>query len=149
MTSLTPSLWLPSLSKPLDGVVGVVSIAIVIIDLVIATITYVAACRRRRRPIVLSSRSSFRRRHLAAISFFISFSLKGGALKLCQDMDLTLLGRLPLDPRIGQSCDEGRSFLDVSSPATEAFVAITNKILEILRAEDVDGDEMDLGEDGR
>ncbi|KAJ8387086.1 hypothetical protein AAFF_G00160260 [Aldrovandia affinis] len=34
----------------------------------------------------------------------------GGAEKMCADLDLPLLGRIPLDPRIGRSCDEGRSF---------------------------------------
>lgn len=57
----------------------------------------------------------------------------GGARKLCEDMELTLLGQLPLDPRIGQSCDEGRSFLDSSSPATAAFIAIADKINARLR----------------
>lgn len=72
----------------------------------------------------------------------------GGAAKLCEDMDLTLLGRLPLDPRIGQSCDEGRSFLDIASPATDAFVAIANKIVAALRT-DSNGESMDLDDNGR
>ena len=57
-------------------------------------------------------------------------------------MGLTLLGQLPLDPRIGQSCDEGRSFLDSSSPATAAFVAIVDKIRAKL-VENETEDEMD------
>jgi len=72
----------------------------------------------------------------------------GGAAKLCEDMDLTLLGRLPLDPRIGQSCDEGRSFLDIASPATDAFVAIADKIVAALRT-DSNGEGMDLDDNGR
>jgi len=72
----------------------------------------------------------------------------GGAAKLCQDMDLALLGRLPLDPRIGQSCDEGRSFLDVASPATEAFVSITDKIVASLRINSRE-DAMDSDDNGR
>ena len=67
---------------------------------------------------------------------------------MCVDMDLRLLGRLPLDPRIGQSCDEGRSFLDLASPATDAFVSIADKILASLHS-DVNGDEMDFDDDGR
>ena len=66
-------------------------------------------------------------------------------------MNLTLLGRLPLDPRIGQSCVEGRSFLDTASPATNAFVAITDKIVASLKGShgemEVD-DDNDAGESG-
>ena len=65
-------------------------------------------------------------------------------------MDLTLLGRLPLDPRIGQSCDEGRSFLDIASPATEAFIAIADKINAALNVNsDGNGDGMDMDDNGR
>ena len=60
---------------------------------------------------------------------------------MCEDMDLTLLGQLPLDPRIGQSCDEGRSFLDSASPATTAFVAVAEQIRAKL--ENQTEDEMD------
>lgn len=66
----------------------------------------------------------------------------GGATKLCSDMNLTLLGQLPLDPRIGQSCDEGRSFLDTSSPATAAFVAIVDNIMAKLK-DDENEESMD------
>jgi len=72
----------------------------------------------------------------------------GGAAKLCEDMNLTLLGHLPLDPRIGQSCDEGRSFLDVASPATEAFVAIADKIVAALKTDSND-EGMELDDNGR
>ncbi|KAG7459471.1 hypothetical protein MATL_G00210990 [Megalops atlanticus] len=46
----------------------------------------------------------------------------GGAEKMCADLSLPLLGRVPLDPRIGRSCDEGKSFLSEvpESPAVAA-----------------------------
>uniref|UniRef100_A0A672RZT9 NUBP iron-sulfur cluster assembly factor 1, cytosolic n=1 Tax=Sinocyclocheilus grahami TaxID=75366 RepID=A0A672RZT9_SINGR len=47
----------------------------------------------------------------------------GGAQRMCEELNLPLLGRVPLDPRIGRSCDEGRSFLTEvrDSPAAVAY----------------------------
>uniref|UniRef100_A0A3P9JT23 NUBP iron-sulfur cluster assembly factor 1, cytosolic n=1 Tax=Oryzias latipes TaxID=8090 RepID=A0A3P9JT23_ORYLA len=54
----------------------------------------------------------------------------GGAEKMCADLNLTLLGKLPLDPRIAQSCDEGRPFLREvpDSPAAEVYHTIVQSI---------------------
>lgn len=54
----------------------------------------------------------------------------GGAKKMCEDMDVNFLGSLPLDPRIGKCCDDGKSFLRElpDSPATQAFRSIIKKI---------------------
>uniref|UniRef100_A0A3Q3B4M0 NUBP iron-sulfur cluster assembly factor 1, cytosolic n=1 Tax=Kryptolebias marmoratus TaxID=37003 RepID=A0A3Q3B4M0_KRYMA len=54
----------------------------------------------------------------------------GGAEKMCADLGLPLLGRVPLDPRIARSCDEGRSFLcEVpDSPAAKAYQTIVQSI---------------------
>ncbi|XP_015427624.1 PREDICTED: cytosolic Fe-S cluster assembly factor NUBP1 isoform X3 [Myotis davidii] len=50
----------------------------------------------------------------------------GGAEAMCQDLKIPLLGKVPLDPHIGKSCDEGRSFLvdTPDSPATVAYRSI-------------------------
>lgn len=55
----------------------------------------------------------------------------GGAQKMCEDLGLTFLGKLPLDPRIGKCCDEGKSFLaeHPDSVATKAYQHITEQIL--------------------
>ncbi|KAM6957837.1 cytosolic Fe-S cluster assembly factor nubp1 [Aplochiton taeniatus] len=47
----------------------------------------------------------------------------GGAERMCEELALPLLGRVPLDPRIGRSCDEGKSFLTQTpdSPAAKAY----------------------------
>ncbi|PWA33287.1 hypothetical protein CCH79_00013626, partial [Gambusia affinis] len=47
----------------------------------------------------------------------------GGAEKMCADLNLPLLGKVPLDPRIGRSCDEGKSFLQEvpDSPAADVY----------------------------
>ncbi|KAI1883970.1 hypothetical protein AGOR_G00221570 [Albula goreensis] len=54
----------------------------------------------------------------------------GGAQKMCADLNLPLLGSIPLDPRIGRSCDEGRSFLQhvPDSPAASAYEQIIQSI---------------------
>lgn len=45
---------------------------------------------------------------------------------MCADLNLPLLGKVPLDPRIARSCDEGKSFLDQvpDSPAAAAYRSI-------------------------
>ncbi|XP_073398942.1 cytosolic Fe-S cluster assembly factor NUBP1 isoform X3 [Dendrobates tinctorius] len=54
----------------------------------------------------------------------------GGAEKMCSDLHIPLLGRVPLDPNIGKSCDTGKSFLAVipDSPATLSYRTIIQKI---------------------
>ncbi|XP_078140833.1 cytosolic Fe-S cluster assembly factor nubp1 [Centroberyx gerrardi] len=54
----------------------------------------------------------------------------GGAERMCMDLDLPLLGKIPLDPRIGRSCDEGRSFFNEvpDSPATKVYHSIVQSV---------------------
>ncbi|KAK2495355.1 hypothetical protein MC885_006061 [Smutsia gigantea] len=56
----------------------------------------------------------------------------GGAEVMCQDLKLPLLGKVPLDPRIGKSCDKGQSFLidAPDSPAALAYRSIIQRIQE-------------------
>lgn len=56
----------------------------------------------------------------------------GGAEKMCQDLKVPLLGKVPLDPRIGKSCDNGTSFLSEVpvSPSTTAYRNIIQRIQE-------------------
>uniref|UniRef100_A0A8C1JW92 NUBP iron-sulfur cluster assembly factor 1, cytosolic n=1 Tax=Cyprinus carpio TaxID=7962 RepID=A0A8C1JW92_CYPCA len=49
----------------------------------------------------------------------------GGAQRMCEELNLPLLGSVPLDPRIGRSCDEGKSFL-TEVPDSPAAVAYQN-----------------------
>ncbi|XP_014669100.1 PREDICTED: cytosolic Fe-S cluster assembly factor nubp1-like [Priapulus caudatus] len=60
----------------------------------------------------------------------------GGAAKMCADMGVPFLGALPLDPRIGRCCDEGKSFLTEApdSPATAAYMQIVDKILSYCKS---------------
>ncbi|KAI8914802.1 P-loop containing nucleoside triphosphate hydrolase protein [Powellomyces hirtus] len=54
----------------------------------------------------------------------------GGARKMAEDMKIPFLGSIPLDPRIGKSCDLGESFLDIytDSPAHKAYMDVIDKI---------------------
>ncbi|XP_032896313.1 cytosolic Fe-S cluster assembly factor NUBP1 isoform X2 [Amblyraja radiata] len=56
----------------------------------------------------------------------------GGAMKMCKDLNIPFLGKVPLDPRIGKSCDEGKSFLSEipDSSASVAYKDIVKRIQE-------------------
>ncbi|NXM87020.1 NUP1A factor, partial [Oenanthe oenanthe] len=56
----------------------------------------------------------------------------GGAEKMCQNLSVSLLGKVPLDPQIGKSCDRGQSFLAEApeSPATLSYRKIIQRIQE-------------------
>jgi len=58
----------------------------------------------------------------------------GGAEHLGKDLGIDVLGRIPIDPRIGMTCDKGRSFLDEypDSPAASAYIDIVQRIREKL-----------------
>eukprot|EP00878_Enallax_costatus_P028197 GHUV01030422.1.p1 GENE.GHUV01030422.1~~GHUV01030422.1.p1 ORF type:complete len:145 (-),score=64.79 GHUV01030422.1:233-667(-) len=44
----------------------------------------------------------------------------GGAASMCQQLQLQLLGRVPLDPLLGQAAEEGRSVLALNTAAAGA-----------------------------
>ncbi|KAJ3007924.1 cytosolic Fe-S cluster assembly factor nbp35 [Thoreauomyces humboldtii] len=58
----------------------------------------------------------------------------GGARKMAEDTGIPFLGSIPLDPRIGKSCDLGESFLDSypDSPAHKAYTDVISKITQFV-----------------
>lgn len=58
----------------------------------------------------------------------------GGAEKMAADMEIPFLGKVPLDPKIGRCCDEGKSFLSEvpESPAADAYKQIIQSTFLIL-----------------
>uniref|UniRef100_UPI00358ED0C8 cytosolic Fe-S cluster assembly factor nubp1-A-like n=1 Tax=Myxine glutinosa TaxID=7769 RepID=UPI00358ED0C8 len=60
----------------------------------------------------------------------------GGAERMCHDMGLDLLGKVPLDPRIARCCDEGRPFLTEvpDSPACTAYRDIVQRVQRFCEA---------------
>ena len=56
----------------------------------------------------------------------------GGARQLAIDASIPFLGAVPLDPRIGMSCDYGESYLDMfpDSPACKAIRNVVRRVAE-------------------
>lgn len=54
----------------------------------------------------------------------------GGGKKLCEDLNIPFLGSVPLDPRIGKTCDAGESFFDsyADSPASTAILDVVDAL---------------------
>jgi len=54
----------------------------------------------------------------------------GGAEKMCKDLDVPFLGKIPLDPNILLACEGGKCYIkgNPSSPASKAFIEIIDKI---------------------
>lgn len=87
----------------------------------------VAFCRKVDLPIIgiVENMSGFVCPHCTTESQIFP-PTTGGAEKMSSDLSLPFLGKLPLDPRIGKACDEGKSFLEEApdSPAAKVFQAI-------------------------
>ncbi|KAM7152280.1 LOW QUALITY PROTEIN: cytosolic Fe-S cluster assembly factor NUBP1 [Macrochelys suwanniensis] len=56
----------------------------------------------------------------------------GQAAKMCQNLNISLLGKVLLDPQIGKSCDKGQSFLSKipASPLTSSYRNVIQRIQE-------------------
>lgn len=65
---------------------------------------------------------------------FIFAPTTGGGEALAKEKDIPFLGRVPLDPRIGKSCDYGQSFFDEypDSPAATALLDIIHELKETV-----------------
>lgn len=59
---------------------------------------------------------------------------RGGGERACLEMAVPFLGRIPLDPMITETGDEGRSFIvgSSSSPSVRAFEEIARKVEDIV-----------------
>lgn len=58
----------------------------------------------------------------------------GGAEKMCEEMDVPFLGRVPLDPKLGSAADQGKDAFVVSptSPAVKALGEIVANLRKIM-----------------
>mmetsp|Transcript_13913 Transcript_13913/g.35536 ORF Transcript_13913/g.35536 Transcript_13913/m.35536 type:complete len:312 (-) Transcript_13913:160-1095(-) len=54
----------------------------------------------------------------------------GGAQKLAEDFQVPFLGKIPLDPQLARSCDEGRLLSDSNSPTMAAVAEVVKRIKE-------------------
>jgi Mrp family chromosome partitioning ATPase len=64
----------------------------------------------------------------------------GGARKLCEDEGVPFLGSVPLDPRIGQACDFGESFLETfpDSIAAKRISDVVEKVGKMIKLSERD-----------
>jgi len=60
----------------------------------------------------------------------------GGGVKICMELGVTFLGKIPLDPGITEKCDSGEAFVTAypSSVAAKAFDEIVSKCEVFVRA---------------
>ncbi|ODQ77862.1 hypothetical protein BABINDRAFT_40870 [Babjeviella inositovora NRRL Y-12698] len=58
----------------------------------------------------------------------------GGGELLAKEMGIAFLGSVPLDPRIGKSCDRGENFLDLypDSPASTAILDVVDALRDAV-----------------
>ncbi len=58
----------------------------------------------------------------------------GGAERLSEETGVELLGKVPLDPRVGRACDEGRNLFEEDSPSPVAaeYKKIVTKMRDFL-----------------
>jgi ATP-binding protein involved in chromosome partitioning len=58
---------------------------------------------------------------------------KGGGQRMASEMDVPFLGRIPIDPRIVESGDSGKSFMEnfAESEAAKAFEPVIVRILQL------------------
>eukprot|EP00300_Choanocystis_sp_HF-7_P037566 c53767_g1_i1.p1 GENE.c53767_g1_i1~~c53767_g1_i1.p1 ORF type:complete len:192 (-),score=4.41 c53767_g1_i1:4-579(-) len=56
----------------------------------------------------------------------------GGAESMCKDMNVPFIGKLPLDPLLARSCDEGLSFIEQYSLANPPSLVCFKNIIDNL-----------------
>ncbi|TFG69834.1 MAG: ATP-binding protein [Methanomassiliicoccus sp.] len=59
----------------------------------------------------------------------------GGVERAVKDMSIPILGKLPIDPEIAKSGDDGKPFAGGSNGISKAFEPITDRIIELVEEE--------------
>jgi MinD superfamily P-loop ATPase len=61
----------------------------------------------------------------------IFFPTTGGAEKMAEEMNIPFLGRVPIDPQLARSCDEGTNYLSAfpNSAAAKSLRDIINGLV--------------------
>lgn len=64
---------------------------------------------------------------------------KGGGMALAKQMNVPFLGSIPMDPKLSQAAEQGKSILDPEtkkkSPGAKAFENIVKSVLDLLRCD--------------
>jgi Mrp family chromosome partitioning ATPase len=117
------------LVKNLDGAVIVTTPQDVATADVRRSITF---CRQLRLPVigVIENMSGFVCPKCGAVTDILQ---TGGGERMAQEMGVPFLGRIPIDPAIGEACDAGRPFVERNRPteAAQAFQRIIGPILSL------------------
>lgn len=90
-------------------------------------------CKKTSVPIVgvIENMSSFVCPKCATNSVIFP-ALTGGAVKMCEDMNVPFLGSLPLDPRIAKACDEGENFIEKYGTETATVKSLNHIITQVV-----------------
>jgi len=114
------------LVKPLDGVVIVTTPQKVASVDVRKSITF---CRQLQVPVigVVENMSGFMCPKCSEVTHILS---SGAGRRIAEGMGVPFLGAIPLDPKIAESCDSGRAYIDhnSASPMAEIMQNIANSI---------------------
>ncbi|MBR0457936.1 MAG: Mrp/NBP35 family ATP-binding protein [Victivallales bacterium] len=88
-------------------------------------------CEQLKLPVrgVLENMSGFVCPHCGKVTYIFK---QGGGERLAEEAGVPFLGRIPIDPSVGEACDEGTPFLQANrdSAAAKAFVPVVNTILQ-------------------
>lgn len=70
----------------------------------------------------------------------------GGGKALANEFGLKFLGHVPIDPRLGQCCDEGKNFLTEhpDTPVALAYKNIINMIVDLCSAKEENSSQVDM-----
>lgn len=89
----------------------------------------VTFCRKLDVPVlgIIENMSGFVCPACGETSWILS---SGGGQRIAEDMEVPFLGSIPIDPRIAEACDSGKSFVQIWSetPTAEIMRAITDPI---------------------
>jgi ATP-binding protein involved in chromosome partitioning len=122
------------LAAPLDGAIVVTTPQDVATADVRKSIMF---CRQLDLPVlgVIENMSGFACPHCATVTHIFN---TGGGERMAQDMGVRFLGRIPIDPSIGQACDAGEPFI-YHYNKTETAKAFENLIAPVLSLLDRSG----------
>jgi len=92
-------------------------------------------CRKVKLPVlgVIENMAVFNCGHCKKDSFIFDAN-SGGAKQMCLDMDVPLLGSIPIDPLIAQCCDNGISYIDEypTTPAANVYLGLISDLKKRL-----------------
>ena len=93
----------------------------------------ISFCRQLQLPVVgvVENMSGFVCPHCGEVTYIFK---QGGGEKMAKDAGIPFLGRLPLDPAVGDASDAGKTFLRTApqnSPVVKNFQAVVDAVLSL------------------